>query len=141
VIPTIITQLLAGQKEIRLGALHPTRDLLFVKDTAKAFTAIAAAQDTIGHEINIATGQEISIQDLAMKIINIIEPSAKIVSDDVRLRPEKSEVERLLGSADKISAMTSWKPEFDLDKGIAATIDWFRDANNRKGYKADIYNV
>ncbi|MCK6649397.1 MAG: NAD-dependent 4,6-dehydratase LegB, partial [Bacteroidia bacterium] len=95
VIPTIITQLLSGKTEIKLGALHPTRDLLFVKDTVAGFVAIANSKETIGHEINIATQQEISIQDLAQYLINSINPNAKIISDDVRLRPEKSEVERL----------------------------------------------
>lgn len=141
VIPTIITQLLAGKTEIKLGALHPTRDLLFVKDTANAFWEIEKSPKTIGEEINIATQEEISIQDLAQKIINIINPTAKIISDDVRLRPEKSEVERLLGSAEKIKSLTSWRPKFNLDDGLKQTIEWFRNTENLKNYKADIYNV
>lgn len=141
VIPTIITQLLAGKTEIKLGALHPTRDLLFVKDTADAFVEIAKSEKTIGQEVNIATGTEISIQDLAQTIIELINPKAKIISDDVRLRPEKSEVERLLGSADKIRSMTSWKQKHDLKEGLKQTIEWFRDPENLKNYKADIYNV
>jgi NAD dependent epimerase/dehydratase len=141
VIPTIITQLLAGKAEIKLGALHPTRDLLYVKDTANGFLKIAESEKTIGHEINIATGKEISIMDLAQKIITLINPAAKIVSDDVRLRPEKSEVERLLGASEKISQLTSWKPSYDLDSGLAQTIEWFKQADNIKNYKADIYNV
>jgi NAD dependent epimerase/dehydratase len=141
VIPTIITQLLSGKKEIKLGALHPTRDLLFVKDTVNGFVEIAKSEKTIGHEINIATQQEISIQDLAQTIIDIIEPSAKIISDDVRLRPEKSEVERLLGSAEKIKSLTSWKPNYNLNEGLKLTIDWFKNPENLKQYKADVYNV
>lgn len=141
VIPTIITQLLNGKTEIKLGALHPTRDLLFVKDTARGFVAIANSEKTIGQEINIATQQEISIQDLAQKLINQINPKATIVSDDIRLRPEKSEVERLLGSAEKIKSLTNWKPEYDLDAGLKKTIEWFSIADNLKQYKADIYNV
>ncbi len=141
VIPTIITQLLAGKKEIKLGALHPTRDLLFVKDTVNAFVAIANTAATIGQEVNIATQQEISIQDLALKLIGAINTDAKIISDDVRMRPEKSEVERLLGSAEKIKSLTNWKPSYTFDEGIAETIAWFKDDNNRKNYKADIYNV
>jgi len=141
VIPTIITQLLSGKKEIKLGALHPTRDLLFVKDTVNGFVEIAKSEKTIGHEINIATQQEISIQDLAQTIIDIIEPSAKIISDDVRLRPEKSEVERLLGSAEKIKSLTSWKPNYNLNEGLKRTIDWFKNPENLKQYKADVYNV
>ena len=141
VIPTIITQLLAGKQEIKLGALHPTRDLLFVKDTVNAFVAIAASEKTIGEEVNIATQQEISILDLAQKLIDTILPSAKIISDDIRLRPEKSEVERLLGSAEKIKSLTTWLPKYTLDEGLKETIEWFRNDDNRKNYKADIYNV
>ncbi|MBP6414068.1 MAG: NAD-dependent 4,6-dehydratase LegB [Bacteroidia bacterium] len=141
VIPTIITQLMAGKKEIKLGALHPTRDLLFVKDTVRGFIAIANSQKTIGEEVNIATQQEISIKDLAQKLINRINPAAQIISDDVRLRPEKSEVERLLGSAQKIKSLTDWTPQYSLDEGLNATIDWFSKEDNRKNYKADIYNV
>ena len=141
VIPTIITQLLAGATEIKLGALHPTRDLLFVKDTVKGFVEIANSSQTIGQEINIATQQEISIKDLAQNIINIINPNAKIISDDVRLRPEKSEVERLLGSAEKIKSLTKWEPSFNLEQGLQQTIEWFRNPINLKQYKTDIYNV
>jgi NAD dependent epimerase/dehydratase len=141
VIPTIITQLLAGKTEIKLGALHPTRDLLYVKDTANGFVEIAKSEKTIGQEVNIATGGEISIGDLAQTIINIINPEAKIVSDDIRLRPEKSEVERLLGEAKKIKELTAWKPSTDLSTGLKQTIEWFRDPENSKNYKADIYNV
>ena len=141
VIPTIITQLLAGNTQIKLGALNPTRDLLYVKDTVKAFVEIAKSDKTIGQEINIATQQEISIGDLAQNLINIINPKATIVSDDIRLRPEKSEVERLLGSAEKIKALTNWKPTFDLKTGLQETIKWFSDKENLKQYKTDIYNV
>jgi nucleoside-diphosphate-sugar epimerase len=141
VIPTIITQLLAGKIEIKLGALHPTRDLLFVKDTVKGFVEISNSSQTIGQEINIATQQEISIKDLAQNIINIINPNAKIISEDVRLRPEKSEVERLLGSAEKIKSLTKWEPSFNLEQGLQQTIDWFRNPINLKQYKTDIYNV
>lgn len=141
VIPTIITQLLAGKTEIKLGSLHPTRDLLFVKDTVNGFVEIAKSEKTIGAEINIATQQEISIQDLAQKIINLINPNATIVSDDVRLRPDKSEVERLLGSAEKIKSLTDWQPKFSFEEGLQQTIEWFKQAENLKNYKADIYNV
>jgi len=141
VIPTIITQLLAGKTEIKLGALHPTRDLLFVNDTANGFVEIAKSTKAIGHEINIATQQEISIQDLAQNLINIINPNAKIISDDVRLRPEKSEVERLLGAADKIKSLTNWEPKYSLQEGLKQTIEWFSKPENLSRYKADIYNV
>lgn len=141
VIPTIITQLLAGKTEIKLGALHPTRDLLFVKDTVSAFVEIARSEKTIGEEINIATQREISIQDLAQTIIDLINPNAKIVSDDIRLRPEKSEVERLLGSSEKIGSLTNWKPQYIFTDALKQTIEWFRNPENLKNYKTDIYNV
>lgn len=141
VIPTIITQLLSGKDEIKLGSLHPTRDLLFVKDTAQGFIAIAESDKTIGQEINIATQSEISVGDLAQKLIDLIRPSAKIISDDLRLRPEKSEVERLLGANTKIQELTSWRPQFNLDSGLRETIEWFRDPSNLARYKVEIYNV
>lgn len=141
VIPTIITQLLAGKEEIKLGSLHPTRDLLFVKDTASGFVEIAKSDTLLGQEVNIATNSEITVGDLAQKLIDLINPKARIVGDDIRLRPEKSEVERLYGSNSKIMEHTNWKQNFSLDEGLKITIDWFRNANNLKQYKADIYNV
>jgi len=141
VIPTIITQLLSGKTEIKLGALHPTRDLLFVKDTANGFVEIAKSTKTIGQEINIATEKEISILDLAQLLIDKINPAAKIISDDIRLRPEKSEVERLLGSAKKINSLTNWQANFTFDEAINQTINWFKKEENLKLYKTDIYNV
>jgi NAD dependent epimerase/dehydratase len=141
IIPTVITQLLAGKTEIKLGALHPTRDLLFVKDTVNGFVEIAKSDKTIGEEINIATQEEISIQNLAQTLIDLINPKAKISTDKARLRPEKSEVERLLGSAEKIKSLTNWKPEYNLMQGLSQTIAWFSATENSKNYKADIYNV
>lgn len=141
VIPAIITQLLDGASEIKLGALSPTRDLVFVKDTARGFMEIAACEATIGEEVNIATENEISIGDLAAKIIQLIRPEAKIITDEQRLRPTKSEVERLLGSAKKLRELTGWSPETTIEEGLAMTIEWFRDDANRAGYKSDIYNV
>lgn len=141
VIPTIITQLLDGATQIKLGSLHPTRDFLFVKDTANAFVEIAKSDKTIGHEINIATNQEISIGDLANAMINAINPLAKIISDDARLRPEKSEVERLLGCNKKIMSLTEWKQTVSFEDGIKQTVEWFKNAENRKAYKSHLYNV
>jgi NAD dependent epimerase/dehydratase len=141
VIPTIITQLLSGKTEIKLGSLNPTRDLLYVKDTVNGFMEIVKSNKTIGQEINIATQQEISIRDLAQTIINTINPKAKIISDDIRLRPENSEVERLLGSAEKIKSLTNWQPKYNLTDGLKQTIEWFTNPDNIKNYKADIYNV
>ena len=139
VIPTIITQLLAGKDEINLGSLAPTRDFNYVKDTAAGFLAIAKSQKTIGEEINIATQQEISIGDLANEIISQIRPSAKIICDEARLRPEKSEVNRLLGSNEKIMRLTDWKQQYTFAQGISETIEWLR--HHMDAYKTDIYNV
>ncbi len=141
IIPTIITQLLEGQTDIKLGALHPTRDLVFVNDTVSGFINMAQSEKTIGQDINIATQSEITMGELAQKIIDKINPTAKIVSDDIRLRPKKSEVERLFGSNAKIKALTSWEQHVDLDRGLDLTIDWFRDKDNLGQYKSHIYNV
>ena len=139
VIPTIITQLLAGKEEIKLGSLTPTRDFNYVKDTAAGFIAIAESDKTIGQEVNIATQREISIGDLAKEIIAQINPDAKIVCDEQRLRPEKSEVNRLLGANAKIKELTDWKQQYTFEQGIAETIAWIRQ--NMAAYKTDIYNV
>lgn len=139
VIPTVITQLLAGKDEIQLGSLTPTRDFNYVKDTAAGFLAIAESDRTIGEEINIATQQEVSIGDLAKEIISQIRPSAKIVCDEQRLRPEKSEVSRLLGANAKIKELTDWEQKYTFAQGIAETIAWLRE--HLEAYKTDIYNV
>lgn len=141
VIPTIITQLLNGQQEIKLGAVHPTRDLVFVKDTCEGFVAIAKSDNVAGEEINIATSKEISVGDLGRKLIEIINPSATIICDEERLRPEKSEVERLLGSNEKLKRLTGWQPEHSIDEGLRITIDWFSDTSNLGKYKAHVYNI
>lgn len=141
VIPTIITQLLSGKSEIKLGAVSPTRDLVYVKDTVRGFAEIAKSDKTLGEEVNIATQREISVGELAQSLIDIINPQAKVITDELRLRPEKSEVERLLGSNQKIRTLTSWQPEYDLKAGLQETIKWFRDPSNLSRYKADIYNV
>jgi NAD dependent epimerase/dehydratase len=141
VIPTIITQLLAGKREIKLGALSPTRDLLFVKDTARGFVEIAKANDVFGQEINIATQTEISIGDLARKIMVHTGVEAEIITDEVRIRPANSEVERLLGSNDKIQRLTSWRPRYDLDAGLKETVTWFKESGFVRDYKAELYNV
>lgn len=139
VIPTIITQLLAGKEEIELGSLTPTRDFNFVKDTANGFIEIAKSPNTIGEEINIATQDEISIGQLAEELIKQINPNAKIICDEQRLRPENSEVNRLLGSSEKIKKLTNWKPSYTFEEGLAETIEFFR--NNLDKYKTDIYNI
>lgn len=139
VIPTIITQLLGGKEEIKLGSLTPTRDFNYVKDTVKGFYEIAKSDKTIGEEINIATNQEISIGQLANEIISQINPNAKIICDEERLRPEKSEVNRLLGSNEKIKSLTNWTPDYTFEQGIKETINWIKE--NLDKYKVDIYNI
>ncbi len=139
VIPTIITQLLSGKTEIKLGSLTPTRDFNYVKDTAMGFVEIYRSDKTIGQEINIATQKEISIGQLAEELIRQINPEAKIVCDEQRLRPEKSEVNRLLGCNTKIKELTDWTPKYTFEEGIAETIAFLRD--NLDKYKVDIYNV
>ena len=141
IIPTIISQLCNGSDEISLGSLSPTRDLVYVKDTARGFISLAENDNTIGEEINIATQDEITIGDLAQKMISAIRPAATIISDEQRVRPEKSEVERLLGSNEKIKSLTGWVPEWSLDNGLKATIEWFKEPANLAAYKSDIYNV
>jgi nucleoside-diphosphate-sugar epimerase len=141
VIPTIISQLLNGAEEIKLGDISPTRDLLFVKDTVSGFLNIAECDELIGHEVNIATQSEITIGDLAQNLIKNINPNAKIITDSVRLRPEKSEVFRLFGSNEKLKSYTDWEQEYSLEKGLKETIDWFSNEENLKQYKSDIYNV
>lgn len=139
VIPTIITQLLTGKEEIHLGALSPTRDFNYVKDTVQGFIEIAKADIAIGEEINIATQKEISIGQLAQELINQINSKAKIVCDDERIRPSKSEVERLLGANEKIMRLTNWKPKYSFEEGLAETIEWLKQ--NIDKYKTDIYNI
>lgn len=139
VIPTIITQLLSGVTEIKLGSLTPTRDFNYVKDTVNGFIAMYNSKRTIGQEINIATQQEISIGQLAEELIHQINPKAKIICDEQRLRPGKSEVNRLLGCNKKLLELTEWKQQYTFEQGLAETITFFR--NNLDKYKADIYNL
>ena len=139
VIPTIITQLLSGAKEIRLGRLTPTGDLNYVKDTAAGFMAIADCDKAVGEEINIATGREISIGDLADTLIRQIAPDAKIVCESERLRPEKSEVNRLLGCADKLRAMTGWAPAYTFEEGLAETTEWIR--GHMDTFRTGVYSL
>ncbi len=141
IIPTIITQLLNGKEEIKLGDLSPTRDFNYVKDTVNGFYEIATSEKTIGEEINIATQKEISIEKLATELIRQINPNAKIICDEQRIRPEKSEVNRLLGCNEKIQKLTKWKPGYTFEQGISETIDWFKNKENLNQYKADIYNI
>ena len=141
VIPTIITQLLNGSKEVKLGSIHPTRDLNYVQDVCRGFIALAKNDEAIGKVINIGSGKEISIGDLAKLIIKQINPSATMVTEDIRKRPDKSEVERLLCDNSLMKKLTGWKPEVSLKEGLMETIEWFQNKENLKRYKGDIYNI
>ncbi len=140
VIPTIVTQLLAGRTEIHLGALSPTRDLTFVADTCRGFLALAACDAAVGREVNMGSGAEISIGELALRLIALVDPAARVTTDEQRLRPERSEVERLLCDASLMRSLTGWAPEVSLDDGLARTVAWFRE-RGLAGYKTDIYNL
>lgn len=139
VIPTIISQILAGKTEIKLGSLTPTRDFNFVKDTAEAFIKVAESEKTIGEVINAGSNYEITIGDTVKKIINIIGKDVKILCDDERIRPENSEVNRLWADNAKIKELTGWQPNYTIDQGLEATVDWIK--NNMQYFKTDIYNV
>ena len=141
VIPTIITQLLLGATELKLGSLSPTRDFNYVKDTAKGFIALADSDAAIGREVNIATGTEVSVGDIAKVLIDELKPGARIVTADERLRPEASEVFRLIGDNTLIKSLTDWSPEFDLRQGLLDTVRWFREPENLARYKAWLYNI
>ncbi len=139
VIPTIITQLLAGKAEIKLGSLMPSRDFNYVKDTVHGFIAIYESDKTIGEEINIASQKEISVGELAQMLIEQINPHARIICEEDRKRPEKSEVNRLLGSNNKILRLTDWKQKYSLEEGLQNTIEFLKDNLHR--YKIDLYNI
>lgn len=141
VIPTIITQLKSGFDEIKIGDISPTRDFVYVKDTVSGFLEIARSGETVGEEINIATGSEVSIGGLAEILMEMINPGARIVQEEERFRPEKSEVRRLLGSNAKLKNLTSWKQKYSIEDGLAETVEWFSDPNNLKSFKPGRYNV
>lgn len=145
VIPTIITQLASGKSDIKLGAVHPTRDFNFVADTAAGFIAALTAQDAVGEVINVGSNFEISIGDTAQLIADTMGVSINILSDEQRLRPDKSEVERLWASNEKARKMLNWTPAYGghegFRRGLAETIDWFADDKTLASYKADVYNV
>ena len=121
--------------------LFSNNDLLFIKDTVNGFLKIAECDKLIGHEVNIATQSEITVGDLAQQLINSINPNAKIITDSVRLRPEKSEVFRLFGSNEKLKTYTDWDQKYTLEQGLKETIEWFSTKENLQQYKSDIYNV
>ncbi|HET6351103.1 MAG TPA: NAD-dependent 4,6-dehydratase LegB [Coriobacteriia bacterium] len=141
VIPTIITQLCGGAEQIKLGSLHPTRDLNFAKDTVAGMIALTECDEAIGRDVNIGSGREITVGELAQLLIDMVRPGTEIISSDERLRPEKSEVERLLADTTLIKSLTDWAPKYTLEEGLAETIEWFSDPANLSRYRWDIYNV
>lgn len=145
VIPTIITQIAAGKRSIKLGAVHPTRDFNFVSDTVRGFIAALDSEKAVGEVINLGSNFEISIGDTARAIAQTMGVEIEIITDDQRLRPDKSEVERLWASNAKAADKLGWQPRYaGLDgfmRGLSETVDWFREPANLAAYKADIYNV
>lgn len=145
IIPTVISQLAGGERRIKLGALHPTRDFSFVDDTVRGFIAIAQAAGAVGQVVNLGTNFEISIRDLAQLIAEIMGRDIEIETEAVRVRPELSEVERLCADNAKARELLGWKPLYagrdGLRRGLAATCAWFQDPRNLAAYKTDIYNL
>ncbi|MFI0980666.1 SDR family NAD(P)-dependent oxidoreductase [Streptomyces sp. NPDC021093] len=143
VIPTVIGQVAAGSRTITLGDLRPTRDFTFVRDTAQAFLAVgtAPADDVVGRTFNAGTGGEISVGDLVRLIGKVMAADLEVREDEQRIRPANSEVMRLVADASRLTAATGWTPAHDLEQGLAATVDFFRDPANLARYKTDIYNI
>ena len=145
VIPTIITQIASGKKEIKLGAVSPTRDFNFVKDTVAGFIAVLESDKGCGEVINFGSNFEISVGDTARLIAKVMNADIEILTDEVRLRPTHSEVERLWADNSKAREFFGWAPKYaKLDgfkRGLAETVEWIEDADNLRGYKADIYNI
>lgn len=141
IIPTIITQILNGKKEIKLGDLTPTRDFNFVKDTCKGFLELSKCDAAVGQEVNVCSNREISMRDTLNLIAKLMYSNVNFVEDEQRLRPKDSEVFRLWGDNSKIHKLTGFTPSYSLEQGLQETIKWFSDENNLKDYKSDIYNV
>ena len=141
VIPTIITQIANGKKEIKLGDTSPTRDFNFVTDTCVGMMAIAQSEQTIGETINIGSNFEISVQDTLEIIKEIMQSDVKFIVDEQRLRPKDSEVFRLWCDNSMIKNLTAFEPQYNIRQGLEETINWFVNPDNLKRYKADIYNV
>ncbi|WP_300761796.1 NAD-dependent 4,6-dehydratase LegB [Parabacteroides sp. ASD2025] len=141
IIPTIITQIANGKKEIKLGDLTPTRDFNFVKDTCKGFIELAKCDAAIGQEVNICSNNEISMRDTLNLIARLMNSDVKFIEDQARIRPKNSEVFRLWGDNAKVKSLTGYEPSYSLEEGLKETINWFLDKDNLRKYKADIYNV
>jgi len=141
IIPTIITQIANGAREIKLGDLTPTRDFNFVLDTAEGFCKIAECDAAVGQEVNICSNYEISMRDTLALIAKIMEADVKFVEDTQRLRPAKSEVFRLWGDNAKVKELTGFAPKYTIEEGLRETVKWFVNQENLKQYKSGIYNV
>ena len=141
VIPTIITQILSDRRTLRLGSLHPTRDFNYVEDTCRGILALADCKAAIGETINVGSNSEISIEDLANLIQDILGTRVTIVTDDVRVRPARSEVERLWCDNSRIIALTGFRPQVPLKEGLTRTVEWLRRPENLARYKVEHYNV
>ena len=145
VIPTIITQIASGAREIKLGALSPTRDFNFVRDTVRGFVAVADCDAALGQIVNIGSNYEVSIGETARLIAELMDREVDIVSDEQRLRPPASEVERLWADNSRARELTGWTPDYagrdGLRRGLGETIAWFRDPGNLRRYKAGLYNI
>ncbi|MBP3193945.1 NAD-dependent 4,6-dehydratase LegB [Natronogracilivirga saccharolytica] len=141
IIPTIITQIVAGEKSIKLGDVSPTRDFNFVKDVVRGFLAVAASGKTIGEEINIASNSEISMADTLALIKSIMKSDVQFITDEQRIRPEKSEVFRLWGDNKKITNLTDWEPACSLEAGLEETVSWYTNPHNLQKFKSAIYNI
>lgn len=141
IIPTIISQIAAGMRTIKVGDLTPTRDFNYVADTCRGFIALGETPGIEGMDINIATGTEVSMQYTLETIARLMHADVDYVTDPQRLRPAKSEVFRLCGDNSLITSLTTWRPEVSLEDGLQATIDWFLDPRNLSRYKTDRYNT
>lgn len=141
VIPTIISQIANGMKQIKLGDTSPTRDFNYVVDTAQGMMALMASDKTIGETVNISSNYEISVQDTLELIKQLMNADVEFITDEQRLRPKDSEVFRLWGDNQKIQQLTGWQPKYSLQQGLKETIDWFTQPENLQQYKAHLYNV
>lgn len=141
VIPTIITQIASGKKKIKLGDIMPTRDFSYVEDICRGLIALAECEKAIGETVNIGSNFEITIGDMLNLIKEIMQSDAKVITDDERLRPEKSEVYRLWCDNRKIRELTGFEPKYSIKEGLEKTIAWFVNPENLMKYKSDIYNV
>ena len=140
IIPTIITQIANGERQIKIGDLSPTRDFNYVKDTCRGFLALAKASGVEGEEINICTNSEISMMDTLKLIAQIMDADVEWVRDPQRIRPSKSEVFRLWGDNTKITTLTDWRPRYTIEQGLTETVEWFSNKANLAKYKSGIYN-